>query len=98
MSSKYGLLTAYIPLGNEKYDSEELAKAYVEGGVDVLEIGIPVEDPYLDGEVIKISMEKARAKHSDLDWYLQEIKKMRAACRIQFLKCLHIKKLIRNGF
>ncbi len=76
---KEGALIAYFPLGTEKYDSVELAKAYVDGGVDILEIGIPVEHPLFDGKTIRDVMEAARSLHADEEWYFNEIKRIREA-------------------
>lgn len=74
-----GVLIAYFPLGTGKYDTVELAQAYIEGGVDILEIGIPVEHPFLDGKTIRDIMETARHTHADEAWYLNEIRRIREA-------------------
>lgn len=75
-----GLLIAYFPLANGKYDSVDLAKIYSAAGVDVLEIGIPVKNPYLDGDAIKTVMKGALELHKEIEWYMNEIKRIRKAC------------------
>ena len=74
-----GVLIAYFPLANGRYDSVELAETYAKAGVDILEIGIPVEDPYLDGQVIKNVMKCALAEHAEIEWYFEEISRIRKA-------------------
>jgi len=53
-------LICYLTAG---YPSEEefieFAKASVEGGADVLEIGVPFTDPVADGKVIQMTSQKA---------------------------------------
>ena len=53
-----GALIVYFPMGEPGIDMLELADNYVNSGVDVLEIGLPVKDPYLDGKTISDSMER----------------------------------------
>lgn len=55
-----GALIAYFPIGEPGIDALKMADVYVANGVDVLEIGLPVKNPYLDGKVIGESMERIR--------------------------------------
>ena len=51
---------AYLTLGDGGLDySLASALALVEGGVDLLEIGIPFSDPIADGPVIQKAMERS---------------------------------------
>ena len=50
-------LIGYLPLGDPAMP-RGLAELYVKGGVDVLEIGLPVPNPYLDGTTIRESMRR----------------------------------------
>ncbi len=52
-------LICYLPLGDPK-GSDDLPELYQECGVDVLEIGVPGSDPYLDGKTISDSVRRAR--------------------------------------
>ena len=57
-------LICYLPLGDPAVPAD-LADVYVECGVDVLEIGVPAPNPYLDGPAIRDSMDRARAAGVD---------------------------------
>lgn len=52
-------MICYLPIGDPSAP-EDLVDVYIENGVDVLEIGIPVANPYLDGPIIRDSMERVR--------------------------------------
>lgn len=53
-------LIGYLPAGFPDLDvSIEALRAMVEGGVDVVEIGIPYSDPLMDGPVIQRAVEAA---------------------------------------
>lgn len=53
------LLSIYLMAGSE---TPALAKAAVEGGADLLEIGFPFSDPLADGPVIRLAGERALAR------------------------------------
>ncbi|MEM4311172.1 MAG: tryptophan synthase subunit alpha [Nitrososphaerales archaeon] len=51
-----GALIGYITAGLPSIkDSFQIAKALVEGGVDILELGIPFSDPIADGRTLQFS-------------------------------------------
>lgn len=52
-------LICYLPLGDPE-GSDDLPELYQACGVDVLEIGVPGGDPYLDGKTISDSVRRAR--------------------------------------
>lgn len=52
-------LICYLPLGDPAA-GEGLGELYVDCGVDILEIGVPGGDPYLDGRTIVDSVRRAR--------------------------------------
>jgi tryptophan synthase alpha chain len=52
-------LVCYLPIGDPA-GGDDLPELYVECGVDVLEIGVPGGDPYLDGPTIADSFRRAR--------------------------------------
>jgi tryptophan synthase alpha chain len=55
-------LIGYFPLGFPTLsESVEAAVAMAEGGVDILELGIPYSDPVMDGPVIQEATEQALA-------------------------------------
>jgi tryptophan synthase alpha chain len=53
-------LVGYLPAGFPSYDGCLSAmKALVDGGVDVIEVGLPYSDPVLDGPTIQAATEQA---------------------------------------
>ncbi|HEX3825013.1 MAG TPA: tryptophan synthase subunit alpha [Mycobacteriales bacterium] len=53
-------LVGYLPAGFPSYDGCLAAmKALVDGGVDVIEVGLPYSDPVLDGPTIQAATERA---------------------------------------
>lgn len=63
-------LICYLPLGDPLLPSVSCAEIYVEEGVDVLELGIPVARPYRDGETIAQSMSRARSAHAQITTFV----------------------------
>ena len=54
-------LVAYVPIGDpEAFDARTL-DAYRDAGVGVLEVGIPTDDPWMDGAEVTDSMRRALA-------------------------------------
>jgi len=55
-------LVGYLPAGFPSYDGGvDALKALVDGGVDVVEIGLPYSDPVMDGPTIQRATEAALA-------------------------------------
>jgi tryptophan synthase alpha chain len=55
-----GALVGYLPAGYPTVDgSVELLSAMVDGGCDLLEIGVPYSDPVIDGPTIQAAAETA---------------------------------------
>jgi tryptophan synthase alpha chain len=53
-------LVGYLPVGFPSYDESVAAMtAMVEGGVDVVEVGVPYTDPGMDGPVIQVAVDAA---------------------------------------
>ena len=52
-------LICYLPVGDPA-GGEDLPELYAECGVDILELGVPGGDPYLDGPTITDSFRRAR--------------------------------------
>ena len=62
------ILSPYITAGDpEPGMTVGLMHALVEGGADILEIGIPFSDPMAEGPVIQAAMERALAHHVHCD-------------------------------
>jgi tryptophan synthase alpha chain len=57
-----GALVGYLPAGFPSYDGcLEAVRAMVDGGVDVLEVGLPYSDPVMDGPTIQAAAQQALA-------------------------------------
>ncbi|GEL23239.1 tryptophan synthase alpha chain [Pseudonocardia sulfidoxydans NBRC 16205] len=55
-----GALVGYLPAGYPTVDdSVDLMNAMVEGGCDLIEVGIPYSDPVMDGPTIQVAAETA---------------------------------------
>jgi tryptophan synthase alpha chain len=53
-------LVGYLPVGFPSYDVSVAAMiAMVEGGVDLVEVGVPYTDPGMDGPVIQVAVDAA---------------------------------------
>src|SRR5262245_14139288 len=61
MTSANGRKTLAIYLVCEP-ETPELAQAAVEGGADLIELGIPFSDPLAEGPTIRLASERALAK------------------------------------
>lgn len=68
-----GALIAYFPLGEPRIDPLEMAKMYFDNGVDILEIGFPVADPFLDGRVVADSMARILGSGFEVEWFFEQI-------------------------
>ncbi|MGH8140827.1 MAG: tryptophan synthase subunit alpha [Steroidobacteraceae bacterium] len=51
------LLACYAPLGDPECP-DNILQIYAEHGVDIVEIGVPTSDPYLDGPTVSNSMRR----------------------------------------
>jgi tryptophan synthase alpha subunit len=72
-------LIAFITAGFPTRDeSSELVEALVEGGADLIEIGVPFSDPLADGRTIQHSDEVALAQGVTLGDCLELVKELRA--------------------
>lgn len=70
------ILVCYFPLCDPLLDDRvKWAGKYFENGTTVLEMGLPYEDPSLDGKTVRDSMERALKEH-DLEDAFVEIAKI----------------------
>lgn len=79
-ASKRNLLNTYFTAGYPSlHDTIPLAKALVEAGADILEIGMPFSDPLADGPVIQGSSTVALANGMNLPVLFEQLQGLRAA-------------------
>ncbi|WP_201980993.1 tryptophan synthase subunit alpha [Hymenobacter rubidus] len=78
--SKKNLLNTYFTAGYPSlHDTIPLAKALVESGADILEIGMPFSDPLADGPVIQGSSTVALANGMNLPVLFEQLQNLRTA-------------------
>ena len=72
------LLIGFITAGDPSIElTPKLAKALVEGGVDIIELGIPFTDPIADGPIIQEGVERALKKNISLSNIFSLVKEFR---------------------
>ncbi len=78
--NRKGSLVLYFPIGDTEFDSDTAwAHRYFDNGADVLEIGLPYEEPALDGPSVANSMARALS-HATLEDVFASIKSIRREC------------------
>lgn len=88
------VLILYFPVGDPALgDSVDWAEKYFKNGNTVLEIGLPYENPVLDGSVVKGSMERALEK-IDVDGAFEIIREMRKRCPDNILQIMTYYEII----
>ena len=71
------ILILYFPIGDTIFDDDiSWAGKYFDGGCTVLEIGLPNDNPVLDGKTVSDSMARALS-HTNLEEIFVTIEKMR---------------------
>jgi tryptophan synthase alpha chain len=79
-ASKQNLLNMYFTAGYPSlHDTLPLAKALVEAGADILEIGMPFSDPLADGPVIQHSSSVALTNGMNVPVLFKQLQELRAA-------------------
>jgi tryptophan synthase alpha chain len=74
---------AYITLGDGGLDySLESALALADGGVDILEIGLPFSDPVADGPVIQQAMQRSLSQDTKTEDLISFLKAFRQKSKI----------------
>ena len=90
------ILTLYFPIGDPILkDDCAWAERYFENGCTVLEIGLPNDDPVLDGKTVADSMARALA-NTGLEEVFRRIKRIRARCPDQVLQIMVYAHVIEN--
>jgi len=68
-------LIGYLPVGFPSYDLSVAAMvAMVEGGVDLVEVGVPYTDPGMDGPVIQVAVDAALRAGSRISHVFDAVK------------------------
>lgn len=92
------ILIGYFPAGFPSIDeSVEACLAMINGGVEILELGIPYSDPIMDGPVIQKATELARANGFRLRDSFEVIRRLREQTDIPILVMSYWNPIIRIG-
>lgn len=76
---KEGAFGAFLMLGDPDFEtSSELLDLVIDGGADMIEVGIPFSDPIADGPVIQEAARRALAAGMTVDCSLKLIERFRA--------------------
>lgn len=83
------ILVSYFPLGDTILENDDAgwAKKYFANGATVLEMGLPYENPVLDGKTVSDSMDRALT-HCTLDETFDIIMGIRKACPDNILQIM----------
>ncbi|MGI6607638.1 MAG: tryptophan synthase subunit alpha [Erysipelotrichaceae bacterium] len=82
------ILVCYFPLCDPLLDDQvQWAKNYFDAGVTVLEMGLPYENPVLDGKTVRDSMHRALEKHT-LDDAFEVIGQINKECPDKVLEIM----------
>lgn len=88
------ILVLYFPIGDTILEDDcAWAEKYFKNGCTVLEIGLPNEDPILDGQTVRDSMSRALS-HTNLDEIFLGIKKIREKCPDNILQIMTYYQII----
>ena len=73
-------LVAYVTAGYPSVEQTlEIVPALIEGGADILELGVPFSDPLADGATIQRSAERALKQGVSLDTCIEIVRRLRSA-------------------
>jgi tryptophan synthase alpha chain len=91
-------LVAYITCGDpDLATSLEIAKAAIEAGADVIELGVPFSDPVADGPVIQRASERALRHGTSLLQVLRLAKEIRKRSDAGLIIFTYLNPILRMG-
>ncbi|MDR9443459.1 MAG: tryptophan synthase subunit alpha [Microbacteriaceae bacterium] len=91
-------LIGYFPAGYPTIDeSVQACLEMVNGGVEILELGVPYSDPIMDGPVIQKATEIARANGFRLRDTFEVVKRLRESTDVPILVMTYWNPVIRIG-
>lgn len=93
-AARISFLTAGDPGIDRSFD---LVKALIDGGSDIVEIGIPFSDPLADGPVIQAAANRALAGGVSVDQVFELVKKCRSMTDKPLLFLMYINTLLVYG-
>ena len=98
-NKKQGILSIYFCAGHPTLDSTaDTIVALSEGGVDMIEIGIPFSDPMADGPVIQDAATKALKGGMSLRVLFEQLAHIRSKVSIPLLAMGYLNPIMHYGF
>ena len=98
MNLQKPLFVGYLTLGDGGLDySLEAALALIEGGVNLLEIGIPFSDPIADGPVIAQAMQRSLGEGTTINDLIPFVKKLREHTQIPLVMFSYYNPILQAG-
>lgn len=98
-NKKQGILSIYFCAGHPTLDSTaDTIVALSEGGVDMIEIGIPFSDPMADGPVIQDAATKALKGGMSLRVLFEQLAHIRSRVSIPLLAMGYLNPIMHYGF
>jgi tryptophan synthase alpha chain len=92
-------LIAYISAGDPDLEAtRELAWAFENAGVDVLELGVPFSDPLADGVVNQLAATRALASGTTVRGVLDSVRQIRAKSQLPIVLYTYMNPIYRYGF
>ena len=89
---------AYITAGHKGLEyTEQAALALINGGVNILEIGIPFSDPIADGPVIQEAMTDSLNRFTNLEPVLRSVKKIKNTTEVPIVIFSYYNPLLSIG-
>lgn len=98
LSEKKAVLNVYFTAGYPAFeDTIRIAKSLQEGGVDMLEIGIPFSDPLADGPTIQESSSSALANGMTVKRLFEQLKDLRKEVDLPVLMMGYLNPIVQFG-
>ncbi len=92
-------LVPYLTVGDPSPDATvAFARALVEGGADVLELGIPFSDPLADGPVIQRAAERALAAGTRVADVLDVASRVHESCGVPIVIMSYVNPILQYGW
>src|ERR1043165_3915520 len=98
-TAKRKALIAYISAGDPHLDAtRELAWAFENAGVDLLELGVPFSDPLADGVVNQLAATRALSAGTTVRGVLECVRQIRAQSQLPIVLYTYMNPIYRYGF
>jgi len=92
-------LIAYVTAGDPTPgDTVRIVRALEQGGVDIVELGVPFSDPIADGPVIQQASERSLRAGTTLKTVLQNLRELRRESEIPVVIFSYLNPILRYGF